>query len=449
MDKPRLLIVDDDENIQLAMKWAFAQEFEILLACNRQEAIEIFRREQPPLVTLDLGLPPAARGVEEGFLTLASILEQDPFVKVIIISGQSEKENALTAIGQGAYDFFCKPVQVEEVSVILRRALRVHQLESEHRKLQAARPQDSFEELIGTSPQMQQVFATIEKVAATEAPVLILGESGAGKELVARALHGRSLRKAGPFVAINCSAIPDTLLESELFGYEKGAYTGAHTQRKGRIEMAEGGTLFLDEIADLPPLLQVKLLRFLQEHTIEHIGGRKEIAINARVIAATNRDIGKAIRDGSFREDLYYRLGVVKVKVPPLRDREGDIALLAMSFVRKYAEENKKKILGFTKKALTALVHHKFPGNVRELENRIRRAVIMAQSSKITNEDLELEEPEEPEKTTLKEAREKTDRELILRVLTENSFNVAQSAADLGISRPTLYELMEKLGIKK
>jgi two-component system NtrC family response regulator len=278
---------------------------------------------------------------------------------------------------------------------------------------------------------------------------LILGESGAGKELVARALHGRSLRKAGPFVAINCSAIPDTLLESELFGYEKGAYTGAHTQRKGRIEMAEGGTLFLDEIADLPPLLQVKLLRFLQEHTIEHIGGRKEIAINARVIAATNRDIGKAIRDGSFREDLYYRLGVVKVKVPPLRDREGDIALLAMSFVRKYAEENKKKILGFTKKALTALVHHKFPGNVRELENRIRRAVIMAQSSKITNEDLELEEPEEPEKTTLKEAREKTDRELILRVLTENSFNVAQSAADLGISRPTLYELMEKLGIKK
>jgi two-component system NtrC family response regulator len=213
--------------------------------------------------------------------------------------------------------------------------------------------------------------------------------------------------------------------------------------------MAEGGTLFLDEIADLPPLLQVKLLRFLQEHTIEHIGGRKEIAINARVIAATNRDIGKAIRDGSFREDLYYRLGVVKVKVPPLRDREGDIALLAMSFVRKYAEENKKKIFGFTKKALTALVHHKFPGNVRELENRIRRAVIMAQSSKITNEDLELEEPEEPEKTTLKEAREKTDRELILRVLTENSFNVAQSAADLGISRPTLYELMEKLGIKK
>jgi len=449
MDKPKLLIVDDDESIQLAMKWAFAQEFEILLACNRQEAIDIFRSERPPLVTLDLGLPPATRGVEEGFLTLASLLEEDPFAKVIIISGQGEKENALTAIGQGAYDFFCKPVQVEEVSVILRRALRVHQLESEHRKLQAARPQDLFEELTGTSPQMRQVFTTIERVAATEAPVLILGESGTGKELVARALHGRSLRKAGPFVAINCAAIPETLLESELFGHEKGAFTGAHTQRKGRIEMADAGTLFLDEIGDLPASLQVKLLRFLQEHTIERIGGRKEIAINTRVIAATNRDIDQAIRDGSFREDLYYRLGVVKMQVPPLRDREGDIALLAMSLVRKYAEENKKKILGFTQKALAALVNHKFPGNVRELENRIRRAVIMAQSSKITNEDLELGVPEESGKTTLKEAREKTDREMILRVLTENNFNLTISAADLGISRPTLYELMEKLGIKK
>ena len=449
MDKPKLLIVDDDESIQLAMKWAFAQEFEILLACNRQEAIEIFRREQPALVTLDLGLPPAEHGVEEGFLTLASLLEKDPFAKVVIISGQGEKGNALTAIGQGAYDFFCKPVQVEEVSVILRRALRVHQLESEHRKLQATRAQDSFDELIGTSPQMQQVFSTIARVAATEAPVLILGESGTGKELIARAFHGRSQRKAGPFVAINCAAIPETLLESELFGYEKGAYTGAHTQRKGRIELADGGTLFLDEIGDLPPLLQVKLLRFLQERMIERIGGRKEIAINTRVIAATNRDIDQAIRDGSFREDLYYRLGVVKMQVPPLRDREGDIGLLAMSFVRKYSEENKKKILGFTKKALTVLVNHKFPGNVRELENRVRRAVIMAQSSKITNEDLELEGPEELGKMTLREAREKTDRELVLRVLKENNFNLAKSAANLGISRPNLYDLMEKLGIRK
>jgi two-component system NtrC family response regulator len=296
---------------------------------------------------------------------------------------------------------------------------------------------------------MQQVFSTIEKVAATEAPVLILGESGTGKELVARALHGRSLRKAGPFVAINCAAIPETLLESELFGHEKGAYTGAHTQRKGRIEMADGGTLFLDEIGDLAPSLQVKLLRFLQERTIERIGGRMEIAINTRVTAATNRDIDRAIRDGSFREDLYYRLAVVKMQVPPLRDREGDIALLAMSFMRKYADENKKKILGFTKKALEALVNHKFPGNVRELENRVSRAVIMAQSSKITNEDLDLEEPRELGSTTLKGARKKADRQVVLQVLTKNNFNLAQSAVDLGVSRPTLYELMEKLGIKK
>ncbi len=449
MDKPKLLIVDDDESIQLSMKWAFAQEFQILLAGNRQEAVEIFRCEQPSLVTLDLGLPPSERGVEEGFLTLSSLLEEDPFAKIIIISGQGDKENALAAIGQGAYDFFCKPVQVEEVSVILRRALRVHQLESEHRKLQEMRPQDSFEELIGTSPQMQQVFSTIEKVAATEAPVLILGESGTGKEMIAKAFHCRSQRKGGPFVAINCAAIPETLLESELFGHEKGAFTGAHTQRKGRIEMADGGTLFLDEIGDLPSPLQVKLLRFLQEHTVERIGGRKEIPINSRVIAATNRNIDEAIRDGSFREDLYYRLGVVKMLVPPLRDREGDAALLSMYFVRKYAEENKKKILGFTKKALTALVNHKWPGNVRELENRIRRAVIMAQSSKITDDDLELETFEKSGRTTLREAREKTERELILRVLAENNFNLAKSASDLGISRPSLYDLMEKLGIRK
>ncbi len=449
MEKPKLLIVDDDESILLSMKWAFAQEYEILLAGNRQEALEIFKREHPALVTLDLGLPPDARGVEEGFLTLSSLISENPYTKVIIISGQEEKQNALMAIGQGAYDFFCKPVQVEEVSIILRRAFRVHQLESEHRTLQATRAEDSFMELIGTSSQIQQVFSIIEKVAATEAPVLILGESGTGKELVARALHGRSLRKAGPFIPINCAAIPETLLESELFGHEKGAYTGAHTQRKGRIEMADGGTLFLDEIGDLPSSLQVKLLRFLQEHTIERIGGRKEIAINSRVIAATNRDIDQAIRDGSFREDLFYRLGVVKIMVPPLRDREGDIALLSTTFVRKYAEENKKKLLGLTKKALTALSNHKWPGNVRELENRIRRAVIMAQSSKITDDDLELDVVEESGRTTLREARERTDRELILRVLSENNWNLAKSASDLGISRPSLYDLMEKLGIKK
>jgi two-component system, NtrC family, response regulator len=449
MEKPKLLIVDDDESVLLSMKWAFVQEFEIFLAGSRNEALEIFRREHPPLVTLDLGLPPSAHSVEEGFLTLSGLLDADPYTKVIIVSGQGEKQNALTAIGQGAYDFFCKPIQIEEVNVILRRALRVHLLENEHRHLQTTRTKDSYEELIGASPQIQQVFSTIEKIAATDAPVLILGESGTGKELVAKALHGRSRRNPGPFVAINCAAIPETLLESELFGHEKGAFTGAHALRKGRIELADHGTLFLDEIGDLPLPLQVKILRFLQEHTIERIGGRKEIVIDTRVIAATNTDLDQAIRDGLFREDLFYRLGVVKIQIPPLRDRDGDIELLAVSFMQKYAAENRKKILGFTQKALTALRNHRWPGNVRELENRLRRAVIMAQTSKITDQDLELETLEKYGKTTLREARERTDRELILQVLAENNFNLAKSSADLGISRPSLYDLMEKLGIKK
>jgi two-component system NtrC family response regulator len=449
MDKPKLLIIDDDESILLSMKWAFAGDYEIFLASDRQEALEIFRNQRPPLVTLDLGLPPQPNGVEEGFMTLNSLLEEDPYVKVIIISGQADRQNALGAIGQGACDFFCKPIQVEEVSVIMRRALTLHQLESENRELQASQVKDSFDEQVGTSQPMQRVFSTIEKVAATEAPILITGESGTGKELVSRAIHGRSLRKAGPFVPINCAAIPESLLESELFGHEKGSFTGAHAQRKGRIEMAHKGTLFLDEIGDLPLALQAKLLRFLQEHKIERVGGREQIAIDIRVVAATNADLEQAIRLGGFREDLYYRLGVVKIHIPPLREREGDIELLAMSFLHKFSAEYKKKVFGFTPKGLNALKNYNWPGNVRELENRMRRAVIMVQGRKISNEDLELDAQSRPNKMTLREAREKTDREVVVRVLKENNFNLAKSAAHLGISRPNLYELMDKLGIRK
>ncbi len=449
MDKPGLLIVDDDESILLSMKWAFAQDYQVFLAGARPDALEIFKRERPPLVTLDLGLPPDDRGVEEGFLTLGGLLEEDPYVKVIIISGQSERQNALKAVSEGAYDFFCKPVQVEEVRVILGRALRLRQLELDHQQLQAARAKDSFDDLIGTSPQMQRVFETIEKVAGAEASILIYGESGTGKELVAKALHGRSRWRDGPFVAINCAAIPESLLESELFGHEKGAFTGAHAQRKGRIELAHKGTLFLDEIGDLPLSLQVKLLRFLQEHNIERVGGRKEITVDTRVIAATNVDLDRAILEGRFREDLYYRLGVVKVQVPPLRDREGDVELLAMSFLQKYSAEQKKKVFGITQKGLSALKEYKWPGNVRELENRMRRAVIMVQGRKISEEDLELEAGSKAGVMTLKEAREKTEREIVLRVLKQNNFNLTRSASDLGISRPNLYELMDKLGIRK
>lgn len=449
MEKPKLLIVDDDESILLSMKWAFGDDYQIFLAADRQEALEIFRREKPPLVSLDLGLPPKPRGVDEGLLTLSALMEEDPFVKVIIISGQDEKENALLAIGQGAYDFFCKPVEVDEVSIMLKRAFRVYELEREHRRLQSLEPGDAFEDLIGASPQMQKVFAAIERIASTEAPVLIMGESGTGKELVAKALHRKSQRMAGSFVAINCAAIPETLLESELFGFEKGAFTGAHTQRKGRVELADKGTLFLDEIGDLALGLQVKLLRFLQEHSIERIGGRKEILIDTRVIAATNRDLDQAITDGRFREDLLYRLGVVKVLIPPLREREGDVELLAMRFLGKYAAENRKKILGFTPGALRGLKNHRWPGNVRELENRIMRAVIMARSSKVTGEDLELSDDNKAARPTLKEARDKTECDLIKRVMRENNFNMAKSAQDLGISRPALYHLVEKYGIRK
>ena len=432
MDKPKLLIVDDDETVLSGMKWAFAQDYRVFVAGNRQAALEIFTREKPPLVALDLGLPPHQNGVEEGFLTLAGMVEEDPYAKVIIVSGQGERQNALTAIGLGAYDFFCKPAQAEEVGVILRRALRLHELESENRLLQASQGKDSFDELLGTSPQMQQVFSTIEKVAATEAPILITGESGTGKELVARALYRRSQRKAGPFVAINCAAIPENLLESELFGHEKGAFTGAHTQRAGRVELAKDGTLFLDEIGELSIALQVKLLRFLQEHTIERVGGRREIVINTRVFAATNRDLDLAISEGRFREDLYYRLSVVKIQIPPLRDREGDIELLAMSFLHKYSEENKTKVLGITQKGLDALKNHAWPGNVRELENRIRRAVIMVRDRKISDEDLELETCPRAGNMTLREAREKTDRELVLRVLQENKFQSRKVCRPLG-----------------
>ena len=449
MDKPGLLIVDDDESILLSMKWAFAQDYKIFLAGARPDALEVFKRERPPLVTLDLGLPPDDRGVEEGFLTLGGLLEEDPYVKVIIISGQSERQNALKAVSQGAYDFFCKPVQVEEVSVILRRALRLRQLEMENRQLQAEQARGFLDDLIGTSPQMRRVFETIEKVAGTEAPILRYGESGTGKELVAKAIHARSRRRDGPFIAINCGAIPENLLESELFGHEKGAFTGAHAQRNGRIELAHRGTLFLDEMGDLSLGLQVKLLRFLQDHEIERVGGRKQIEIDTRVIAATNVDLDNAILEGRFREDLYYRLGVVKMQIPPLRDREGDVELLAMSFLQKYSAEQKKKVLGITQKGLSALKDYKWPGNVRELENRIRRAVIMVQSGKISEEDLELDSGPKAGSMTLREAREKTEREIVLRVLKQNNFNLAKSASDLGVSRPNLYELMDKLGIRR
>jgi two-component system NtrC family response regulator len=449
-EKPRLLVVEDDEAIRTQMKWALTEDYEVLLAEDRPNALELFRQEIPPVVTLDLGLPPHPSEAKEGFAALSEMLSHDGFAKVIVITGQGEKDNALKAVGEGAYDFFCKPIQIDELKVVLQRAFYVSQLERENRELQLRSNSEPFAAMLGTSPQIQEVFASIRKVAATDAPVLITGESGTGKELVAKAIHQLSTRKTGPFSVINCSAIPETLLESELFGHEKGAFTGAHIQRKGRFETARGGTLFLDEIGELSLPLQVKLLRFLQEQRIERVGGREEIFIDVRVMAATNRDLKDAMKEGRFREDLYYRLGVVTIPLPPLRDREGDILLLAASLLHRYSDENKKKISGFTTQAIGALETYHWPGNVRELENRIKRAVIMAEGSKITPKDLELVSQYTKLKGRgLKEARKGMEKDFILRALQRNKRNVTKTAEELGVSRPTLYGLMEKLGIKR
>ncbi|MBI4529436.1 MAG: PEP-CTERM-box response regulator transcription factor [Deltaproteobacteria bacterium] len=446
----RLLIVDDNEEIRTQLKWALVKDYEVFVAGDRSTALEVFESQRPAVMTLDLGLPPLPQDVEEGFETLGAVLQKDPATKVIVITGRDEREHALRAVGQGAYDYFCKPIQIEELKVVLRRAYHLSRLEREHRELLRRVAGDSFEGMLGASPQIQEVFAAIRKVATTDAPVLTTGESGSGKELVARAIHRQSARRDGAFVAINCGAIPDTLLESELFGHEKGAFTGAHIQRKGRIETAQGGTLFLDEIGELSPLLQVKLLRFLQEHRIERLGGREEIQIDVRVIAATNTDLKQAMNNGRFREDLYYRLGVVIISVPPLRERQGDISLLAKAMLSRFSVENGNKITGFTAGALRALETHSWPGNIRELENRIRRAVVMAEGSKLTPDDLQLDGGFSPTASlNLREAREALERTLVQRALMRNKGRLTQAAADLGISRPTLYELMEKLGIGK
>jgi two-component system, NtrC family, response regulator len=448
MTNPFLLIIDDDEEIRTGMRWSLCADYEVTVAGDRSSALRAAREGSFPIVTLDLGLPPHANSTEEGFRALTELLELEPLTKVIVITGARERENALTAIERGAYDFIPKPLDVEELKVILRRAFHVYSLESELRELQSGPEEDAFQGMLGSSPQMRAAYKLIRKVAVTDAPVLIVGESGTGKELAARAIHELSSRGNGPFVPINCGAIPSELLESELFGHEKGSFTGAHVGRKGRIEAADGGTLFLDELGELPIALQVKILRFLQEQRLERVGGREEIAVNTRMVAATNMDLAKAMAEGRFREDLYYRIRVVEVRMPPLREREGDILSLAQTFLQRYAAETGKSLGGFTQKGVQALEKHSWPGNVRELENRVRRAVIMAEGVNVTPGDLELRTDGRPV-TSLKQAREEVEREMILKALAVNQQNLSRAAFDLGISRPTLYELMEKLRIER
>ena len=448
--KPKILIVDHDPEILAQMKWALSPACEVSLAEDRSAALEIFRSVRPSVVLLDLALPPCPGDSDDGLGLLSALLSMDRFVKVLATTGQGEKASAMHAVAAGAYQFLHKPVDWIELKFLLRRCFYVAQLEKDYAGMQRLVRTDSLEGMQGNSPQLQPVFQVIRKVAPSDAPVLILGESGTGKEMAARAVHLRSHRSQGPFVAINCGAIPETLLESELFGHEKGAFTGAHVQRRGRIESASNGTLFLDEIGEIPMALQVKLLRFLQEQTIERIGGRQSIPVNARVVAATNVDLKKAMAENAFREDLYYRLAVVQVTLPPLRDRDRDVHLLAHFFLKQYAAQLGKPLLTFDQEALRTINKHTWPGNVRELENCVRRAVIMAEGNKITSADLDLSaSPSDPIFVTLEEAREAVDRKMVTEALERHGSKVAMAASELGVNRQALYDLMNKLGITR
>jgi two-component system NtrC family response regulator len=404
----------------------------------------------PQLILLDLGLPPDANGATEGLAVLRETLHIDPLVKVIVLTGNSDRANAIAAIQSGGYDFIEKPVQLDVLKIVLQRAAYLSNLEQENRSLQRKAEQWQFAGLMGNSQPMQQVFRNVRLVGTSEVPILITGESGTGKELVARAIHSQSARNSGAFVPINCGAIPETLLESELFGYEKGAFTGAIQQRKGRIESAQGGTLFLDEIGDIPLALQVKLLRFLQNHEIQRLGGKETIVVDARILAATNIDLQKALSDGRFREDLYYRLCVVTIDVPPLRDRGADIALLARAFLSTFSDELKKPLKGFTPQAIDALTAHGWPGNVRELENRVKRAVVMAEGWYVTPENLEFATTASSvDASTLKASRDHREKELVRLAMEKAEGNVTRAASYLGVSRPTLYQMLARYGLKK
>lgn len=448
------MIVEDREEIRSQLKWGLKDEYEVLSAGRRQEALSLFKTHRPGVITLDLGLPPCEDGAEEGFRCLEEILEIAPHTRVIVITGSNERDHAFKAVMSGACDYYRKPIDLNELKVILRRAFNLAGIERDGglTGTSGSTRGDSLGDLLGHSRRMQEVFATIRKVAASDVTVLITGESGTGKELAARAVHRLSSRRGGPFVGINCGAIPENLIESELFGHEKGSFSGAHARVQGNVEFASRGILFLDEIGELPPVLQVKLLRFLQEKTIQRVGGREEIPVDARIIAATNRDIAAEAAHGTFREDLYYRLSVIHIQLPPLRDREGDILLLAENFLKRACTEFKKRGLHFSAAAVRAIEGHHWPGNVRELENMVKRAVIMSDTTLLDPEDLGFVRgssccgaPGTP--SSLRDARERAERDTIASVIESQRHNMAKAARLLGVSRPTLYDLARKHGI--
>ena len=445
-----LLIVEDDLALQKQIKWSLDQ-FDAVTADDRESALVQLRRHNPAVVTMDLGLPPDADSVSEGFKLLEQILATAPDTKVIVLTGQNDQANALRAVALGAYDFFAKPFEPELLNLTIDRAFRLYELQRENKRLQSMQPPDALAGLMTRDPDMLKVCRTIEKVATSNATVMLLGESGTGKEVLARGLHQSSPRRAGKFVAINCAAIPENLLESELFGYEKGAFTGAAKTTLGKIEMASGGTLMLDEIGDLPFPLQAKLLRFLQERTIERVGGRQEIPVDVRIVCATHQDLKALSKESRFREDLYYRLAEIVINIPPLRSRVGDAALLAHAFVRRFSQEQNRGSLSLNEEAIRAVETHGWPGNIRELENCIKRAVIMVDGNQITAQDVGLAVPEQPEDDNsfdLRSIREKAERNAIISAMGRVNGNVVKAAEMLGVSRPTLYDLMHRLGLK-
>lgn len=448
-DKQRtLLIVEDDPALQKQMRWAL-DACDTVVAGDRESAIAQLRKHEPAVVTMDLGLPPAPDDVTEGFRLLREILTLAPDTKVIVLTGQHDRENAVKAVGMGAYDFFAKPFEPELLILTIDRAFRMHDLQMENARLSALQA-GPLSGLLTRDPAMLKICRTIEKLASASVTVALLGESGTGKEILARGLHALSPRANERFVAINCAAIPDALLESELFGYEKGAFTGAVKQTQGKIETAHRGTLFLDEIGDLPLPLQAKLLRFLQERCIERIGGREEIPVDVRIVCATHRDLKAQIHAGVFREDLYYRLAGIVVEIPALREREGDATLLAHAFAQRFARDNARRSLVLADDALSAIEAHRWPGNVRELENCMKRAVIMAEGDCITAADLGLQTPDDSlEHLNLRQVRDEAERGAVLKVMARTNGNVARAAEILGVSRPSLYDLLGRFGLKK
>jgi two-component system, NtrC family, response regulator len=443
----KLLIVEDDPGIQRQLRWCF-EGYQILAAENRPAAISELRRHEPAVVLQDLGLPPDDHGVDEGFATVREILTLAPFTKIVVVTGQGDRQNAVRAVALGAYDFYQKPVDIETLRLIVERAFQIYDLETANRKLVENDALTPLDGIITGSDAMMKVCRTIEKVAPTTATTLLQGESGTGKELLARALHALSPRSAKPFAAINCAAIPEALLESELFGFERGAFTGAVKQTPGKIEVADGGTLFLDEIGDMPGSLQAKLLRFLQERTVERIGGRTEIPVDVRVVCATNKNLQHAMSLGQFREDLYYRISEITIEIPPVRERDGGRIALAQHLLSKFAKQQGRNLRGFSEDGQDAIDAYSWPGNVREMENKIKAAVIMAEGKFVTARDLGLVINSTPPSLNLRVVRQKAETLAIRQALTRTGGNVSKAAEVLGITRPTLYDLLQKYEIR-